>query len=108
MRFSEILRALAEEKGLTQKKIAADLGIPASTIGGYFQGTSEPDLETIKSIAKYFDCSVDMLIGYDFTHAGSHKEELLLHLFRSMTEQQQKLYMEIGKTIIHSFTENHE
>jgi len=105
MRFSDILRALAEEKGLTQKKIAADLGIPASTIGGYFQGTSEPDLETVKSIAKYFNCSVDMLIGHTFEHTLSLQEELLLHLYRCMTGQQRTLFMELGKTVIRNYPE---
>ena len=100
MKFSEILRALAEQRNLTQKQIAAELGIPASTIGGYFQGTSEPDLEMIKRIAEYFQCSLDLLAGHNSAPSGSHREEMLLHLFRSMDAQQQTLWTEIGKTIV--------
>lgn len=102
MRYSEVLRAMAEAKNLTQKRIATDLGIPPSTIGGYFQGTSEPDLETIKRLAIYFDCSIDLLAGNAFSSKYTQDEELLLFIFRSMNPSQQKLFSEIGKTILKS------
>lgn len=99
MRFSDILRSLAENRNLTQKQIAADIGVPASTIGGYFQGTSEPDLEMVKRLAQYFGCSVDFLVGNKTPQAKSYKEDVLIHIFRSMSESQQDLYVELGKTV---------
>lgn len=99
MRFSDMLRSMAEQGNLTQKQIAADIGVPASTIGGYFQGTSEPDLEMVKKLARYFHCSVDYLLGNKSQQAHSFKEDTLIHIFRSMTDDQQDLYMELGKTI---------
>lgn len=47
MLFHEILRLLIEERGSTQKQTAKDLHIPVSTMGGYVQGTSEPDFATL-------------------------------------------------------------
>ena len=99
MRFPEILHSLAESKNLTQKQIAADIGVPASTIGGYFQGTSEPDLDMVKSLAAYFGCTTDYLLGDKSAQTLSLQEDTLLHIFRSMTDEQQELYVELGKTI---------
>lgn len=99
MRFSDVLRGLAESRNLTQKQIAADIGVPASTIGGYFQGTSEPDLEMVKRLARYFNCSVDFLTGNKTAQAESFREDILIHIFRTMSETQQELYLELGKTV---------
>ena len=99
MEFSDILRSLAENKGITQKKLAADIGVPVSTIGGYFQGTSEPDLEMIKRLANYFNCSVDLMAGNKSPGCDSFDEEMLLHIYRMMSAEQKGLFLEIGKTM---------
>ena len=62
MNFGDILRSLLEERDITQKKLALDLNIAPSTIGGYVQNSSEPDFETLKRLAKYFDVTTDYLI----------------------------------------------
>ena len=64
MKFCEILRALIEERGITQKQLAKDLCIAASTIGGYVQGTSVPDFNTLKRLAEYFGISSDYLLQF--------------------------------------------
>ena len=61
MRFGETLRELLAEEGITQKQMAADLNIAASTLGNYIQNSREPDHETLKRIADYFDVSMDYL-----------------------------------------------
>lgn len=53
---------LIEERNLTQKQIAQDLNIAPSTMGGYVQGMSQPDFETLKRLAEYFDVSSDYLL----------------------------------------------
>lgn len=100
MRFSDILRELAENRNLTQKRLATDLGIPASTVGGYFQGTSEPDLEMVIRLAAYFNCTVDYLLGNKSQQTNSFKEDKLLYLFRNMDAKQQDLYLALGSTIV--------
>ena len=89
MNFSEKLRLLIDEENITQKQFANDLNIAPSTIGGYVQGISEPDFETLKRIALYFNVSADYLL-----------EEELLRVFRSMTIEQQQLYIEQGKVFV--------
>ena len=61
MNFSEKLRLLIDEENITQKQFANDSNIAPSTIGGYVQGISEPDFETLKRIALYFNVSADYL-----------------------------------------------
>ena len=89
MNFSDKLRCLIEERNLTQKRVANDLNIAPSTIGGYVQGSSEPDFETLKILAEYFDVSTDYLL-----------EDELLRVFRSMTTEQQSLFIEQGKVFV--------
>ena len=63
MTFSDKLRMLIEDSNLTQKRVAIELHIPVSTLGGYVQGTSEPDFETLKLIATFFGVTTDYLLG---------------------------------------------
>ena len=100
MTFNEILRNLIEDADLTQKKIAKDLGIAPSTLGGYVQGTSEPDFETLKSLAKYFDVSTDYFLDIHSPKTKSHEEDELLRIYNSLDGNNKKLYIELGKTIL--------
>lgn len=100
MKFNEKLRLLIEEENLTQKKVAGDLNIAPSTMGGYVQGSSEPDFETLKRIAEYFDVSIDYLLGSPEILSKGENESELLRVFRSMTSEQRRLYIEQGKVFV--------
>ena len=100
MPFCDTLRTLIDERGLTQKQLAQDLEIPVSTLGGYVQGTSEPDFETLKLFANYFNVSADYLLNLKIGNAQSHLENELLRIFRSLSTEQQELYLEQGKAFI--------
>lgn len=100
MIFSEILRNLIEEQNLTQKQLALELGISQSTLGGYVQGTREPDFETLKMFARYFRVSTDYLLGFHADYFHSQNEAELLRIFRSLDEAQQELYLEQGRAFI--------
>ena len=52
MNFGNKLRALIEERGITQKELASHLNIAPSTVSSYVQNTREPDFVTLKLIAK--------------------------------------------------------
>ena len=100
MPFCDTLRTLIDERGLTQKQLAQDLEIPVSTLGGYVQGTSEPDFETLKLFANYFNVSADYLLSLKIGNTQSHLENELLRIFRSLSTEQQELYLEQGKAFI--------
>ena len=100
MAFNEILRTLIDERDLTQKQLAQDLHIPVSTLGGYVQGTSEPDFETLKMLANYFHVSADYLLSIPTGQTKGQQENELLRIFRSLTPEQQEMYIEQGKLYI--------
>ncbi len=100
MKFNEKLRALIEEKNITQKNAAKDMNIAPSTMGGYVQGTSEPDFETLKRIAVYFGVSTDYLLGLPEKHINNSRENELLRIFRSLSNEQQSIFIEQGKAFI--------
>ena len=89
VKFGDVLRNLLEQREITQKKFANDLNIVPSTIGGYIQNKSEPNFETLKQIAKYFDVSIDYLLDYRTgNNKITHEEDDLLRAFRSLTDEQ--------------------
>lgn len=61
----ENLRKLRIAKGLQQKELAPILNIKISTYCQYETGKRQPDYDTLKKIADYFNVSIDYLIGRD-------------------------------------------
>lgn len=61
--FDERLKLLRQSKGINMKKAAEQLGMPYTTYVGYEKNEREPNSETLLQIAKFYDCSVDYLIG---------------------------------------------
>lgn len=100
MAFHIKLRSLIEENNLTQKKLAKDLNIAPSTLGGYVQGTSEPDFETLKNIAAYFQVSADYLLDIPQASLNDSTEGELLRIYRTLLPEQKMLYIEQGKAFL--------
>ena len=63
IRFSETLRSLREEAGLTQQDLADRLQTTQRKVSYWESGKVEPDLENLWRLADFFDTSVDDLIG---------------------------------------------
>ena len=61
--FRIALKRLREEKGLSQEKFAAAIGVSQSAVGNWESGNREPNFETTKLIANYFDVSTDIVMG---------------------------------------------
>lgn len=61
--FSERLKRLRMEKGITQKELADRLHVSRSTIAGYESLGKEPDGEKLCALADFFGVSVDYLLG---------------------------------------------
>lgn len=106
MAFYERLRMLIEERDLTQKQLALELRIPASTLGGYVQGTSTPDYGTLVAIADFFHVSVDFLLSHPTAETRDDSEEDLLRIFRLLSPEHRAIYLEQGKAFIRLKTYN--
>lgn len=63
MDFSRILTLLREEKGLSQKKVATDLGISQPLLSHYEKGIRECGLDFVVKVADYYNVSCDFLLG---------------------------------------------
>lgn len=61
--FSSRLIDLRKQKGLTQEDLAKLLCKKRSTISGYETEGKEPDFETLCLMAKFFEVSVDYMLG---------------------------------------------
>ena len=57
------LRELRTKRCISQQFLAHELGISQQSINKYENHNVEPDIETLISMARYFDTSVDYLIG---------------------------------------------
>ena len=60
--FSENLKSLRMETGLTQKQLAQNLGVLERTVSYWERGERECDFSTLVKIAKFFNVSIDDLI----------------------------------------------
>ena len=92
MSFGDNLRALIEERDITQKELAKQLNIAPSTLGSYVQNVREPDFATLKIFADFFDVSTDYLLD--------HSVNELLRVFRSLNEEQQHICIEQCKVLM--------
>lgn len=98
MLFGDILRNLLEERNITQKQMASDLNIAASTLGNYIRNTREPDFSTLCRIAAYLGVSIDYLLNYHPNYNVNPLEVELLRIFRTLSAREQKIYIEQGKS----------
>lgn len=62
-KFGANLKHLRKQKGITQQEIADRINTSRSCISNYESGNRQPDNQTIKLIADFFDVSVDYLFG---------------------------------------------
>lgn len=61
--FGERLKELRIGKNMLQKELADLLKVSPSTIGMYERGQRDPDTDTLRFLAEYFDVSIDYLLG---------------------------------------------
>ena len=65
MDFKTRLKELRSEKNLTQKELAACLGLTANCICEWEKGRSEPGIESLQKLVACFGCSIDYLVGIE-------------------------------------------
>lgn len=99
MNFGDVLRELLEDRNMTQKQLAADLNIAATTIGNYIRGMREPDFEILKLLAAYFHVTTDYLLDFQSGVEQDHSEQELLQLYRLLPKEQKELLLEQGKLL---------
>lgn len=103
MIFSERLKELRMEKGLTQNEFAEQFKIAQGTVGNWETGNRQPDFVMLDKIANYFNVSADYLLGIteekrptvqEDDGPRNDKERLILELFRQAPDALQDLALE--------------
>ena len=59
------LRALRQQKNITQEALANHLGITSQSVGKWERGEGFPDITLLPKLAFYFDVTLDELLGMD-------------------------------------------
>ena len=63
MEYNEIIKALREDKDLTQGELGKKFNVNQITISQYERGIRQLPIETLKKYATYFNVSTDYILG---------------------------------------------
>ena len=102
------LRALREEKGLTQIALGEKINAQGAAIYKYESSTTEPNIQMLIDIADYFQVSVDYLMGHTDIrrkyekvepHHLNNKEAEMIKQFRALDVSIQDALIKLGASI---------
>ena len=84
------LLELRSEKALSQREIAKLLNISQGTYNNWENGKTEPSIEDLIELSRFFKVSVDYLIG-------NQKDEVSINLDKEEVSSLRKVYRSIQK-----------
>ena len=88
MDFSQRLRELRKERGLTQEELAKKLELAKSSISMYENGKRKPSFEVLEMFADFFNVNLDTLYGTSPVNNSYFKctpeEEMMIKKFRCL------------------------
>ena len=97
--IGERLRKLRKDRRMSQEELAAVLGVNNSAISLYESNKNDPS-DTIKvEIARFFDVSLDYLLGLTEVQVSYYRENKFLSLPDSLNEEELKLLSEFCQFI---------
>ena len=76
MTYGDRLKKLREKTGLSQKEMTSRLNINRSTYARYELSQTQPDYDTLKLLANYFDVTIDYIIGRSEHPKLTEKEDV--------------------------------
>ena len=82
--FSEAMSALRHERGLSQRKAAAELRISQALLSHYENGAREPGLEFVVRACDYYGVSADYLLGRTDEPGGAALKERLRSISKEL------------------------
>ena len=95
----ENLKKLREEAGITQKGLADAIGVSQQSINKYENHNIEPDIETLMRIARFFNTSVDYVVGNTdirrrievvYSYELNEAESRMLEGYRKLSQKQKQ------------------
>lgn len=95
----ENLKKLRNKKGVSRQKLADTIEVSQQSINKYENHKIEPDIQTLKKLADFFETSVDYLIGHtDIDHVMetvsiydlNEDEASLISNYRKLSKKQKE------------------
>ncbi|MGN0744979.1 MAG: helix-turn-helix domain-containing protein [Christensenellales bacterium] len=95
------LRDLRNEKGISQRKMGEIFNVSQATYNNWEKGNTQPSIEQLIELARFFGVSVDFLIGNTDDEGYVKIQEVLsqndiatLHTFNTLQFESKKLLLE--------------
>ncbi len=88
--LSDKLRMYRKRNGITQKKLALEIGIVQTAVANYETGKRNPDLETLIKLADFFNTSLDKLTGRDFNKSQTSSQAFNYRKSAELTKETEK------------------
>lgn len=63
--FSDLLKQLRAEKGVSQVELARAIGVSNGNVGDWERGRSKPGYDALVALSRYFEISAGRLLGLD-------------------------------------------
>lgn len=96
----ENLKKLRNKFNISQQQLADVIGVSQQSINKYENHNIEPDIETLKNMATFFNTSIDYLVGFEKDETNFNSTQELLRLFHLMTPEQRNIFIEQGKAFV--------
>lgn len=104
--FSERLKLLREAKNVTQVQLSTYLGVSQEAVSKYECSDTFPGIDIIIGIAKYFNVSIDYLLGVDNIKKRISLSDLneyevtLISYYRELDKIDQELAIKMISTVV--------
>lgn len=93
------IKALREEKHLSQRELSILLGVTQETVSSYESGRHLPSIPRLIQLSEILDASCDYILGLsnvrDFNHSIplSYDESLILIQYRHLADHKKRRFM---------------
>ena len=88
--FGERLKQIRKECNKTQRDVAEHTKITCATLSRYETGEAEPAINTVRTLASYFNVSLDWLAGNSEIKDPHINSNNLLNLYNSLSNNQKE------------------
>lgn len=97
LNFSAALSELRRQRNLSQRQVAADLGVSQALLSHYENGLREPRLDFVVKVCDYYDVSADFILGREDRSAHARRAEELFHRMRELCDEADAIFTDSSK-----------
>lgn len=109
MTFSQNLEHIRKAQKVSQKELGSALGITQQMVSSYEKGFSAPTMDILLQLAKYFNVSLDTLVGFEPEDPEENSvDDRFLSYFHTLNHADKERCLTIVQTILHDREMNDE